>query len=150
MFRNELLSGWRSMLVMAKESTKDVTARAREMLLGDRIPAIEHLAAAHAEVDKIDQRIERERAARTEALQTVRTRYEEAQKAGWSTRELRELGYPAPRAGTSRGRRNSAPTDSSTAPAASQNGVSGGKSQESAAASTTAPAGAPLTEGEAS
>lgn len=83
---------------MAKDAAKDAAQRARDMLLGDRIPAIENLAAAHKEVDKIDERIERERSARADAVQTVRTRYEEAQQVGWSTRELRQLGFSPPRA----------------------------------------------------
>lgn len=110
------------MRAMAKDATKKAAEAAREMLLGDRIPAIESLASAHADIDKIDERIERDRAARTEAVETARARYEDAQKAGWSTRELRRLGFAAPRGtGTRRSRTIKTDADSTTethAPAA--------------------------------
>lgn len=79
------------------QDKKQAAKAARELLLADRLPVIEELAEAHAKLDTLRQRENEARDARAAGEREVRERYADAQAKGWTSHELSQLGYAAPR-----------------------------------------------------
>lgn len=82
---------------MATETKRAVTKAARDLLLGNRLKVIEALTDART---ALDAALERERKAtedRVNAEADVRAAFAEAGQAGWTSKELRQLGFEAPR-----------------------------------------------------
>jgi hypothetical protein len=86
-----------------REIKKNAAAAAKE-LLAQRVAPVEELAAAGAELDAARQAV-------TTAESDYATKYQAARDAGWSTKELADIGLHAP---TGRKRRNHSPTHPAT------------------------------------
>jgi hypothetical protein len=79
------------------QEKKSATKAARELLLGDRLPVIERLAEAKGKLVTLQDREVEARSARRAGEDEVREQYDAALKKGWSSSELRSLGFAPPR-----------------------------------------------------
>lgn len=106
--------------VVGMAQDKKVAAKAaRDMLLAERVPVVEELAEAASQLDAAQAKEAEARAATQAAKDALRARYDDALKKGWTSDELRQLGYAPPRkrSGTSAStrRRSSGNVDSGSA-----------------------------------
>jgi hypothetical protein len=80
---------------MATNFSPDAAAEAAQRLLNDRVDAVRTLAKARQQ--RIDARAHIDDAERADAERADATAYAAAQRAGWSTDELRKVGFDEPR-----------------------------------------------------
>jgi hypothetical protein len=129
------------------QDKKTATKAARELLLGDRLPVIERLAEAKARLTSLKDKEAEARTARLTGEDEVREQYDAAVKKGWSSGELRSLGFLPPRkrrdssAARSTNGHRSSPTPMRTSEPAADTGMGAATAVQGAPSTSVGPAG---------